>query len=79
MVRKCCREFSTETAFVCRDFLQLAMQWREAGHPHSGILLSMQLTLSELLRRFRHFVIYYRDQDFADRVFWLQKPPQKTA
>ena len=57
--------------FNCRDYLELAKHWHVAGRTHTGIILSKEFALSELVRRFRHLVIHHRDQDLTNKVLWL--------
>lgn len=47
--------------FDCRDFLQLVSYFQKINRSHAGLILSRELPLPELLRRFRHLAIHYRD------------------
>ncbi len=57
--------------FNRKDFLALARRWHEQGRSHAGLILSRELPVSELLRRFRQFLQQHQSGDFTDQVFWL--------
>ena len=54
--------------FNCRDVLERAKHWHVAGRTHTGVILSKELALSELIRRFRHLLIHHKDQDLTNKV-----------
>lgn len=62
--------------FNCKDFLRLAERWQAAGRSHAGIILSKELPLPELFRRFRYLVIRRRDQDLTNAIIWLSALPE---
>jgi hypothetical protein len=57
--------------FNCKDFLPIVRQWQKNGRSHAGMILSQELPLPELIRRFRHLVIHRRNCNFMDVVIWL--------
>lgn len=57
--------------FNCKDFLPLATHWQEIGRSHAGMILSKELPLPELIRRFRHLAIHCRDRNLRDTIIWL--------
>jgi predicted nuclease of predicted toxin-antitoxin system len=57
--------------FNCKDFLSLATRWQEVGRSHTGMILSKELPLPELIRRFRHLAIRCRDRNLRDIIIWL--------
>jgi len=65
--------------FNCRDFLELAKHWHVAGRTHTGIILSKEFALSELVRRFRHLLIHHKDQDLTNKVLWLAAPAHRPS
>ncbi len=58
--------------FDRKDFLLLVSRWQTLGRSHAGLIVSRELPLPELLRRFRSFIIRYRTHDLMNQVFWLQ-------
>mgnify|MGYP001570697477 CR=1 FL=1 len=56
-----------------RDFLKLAAEWQQAERMHSGVLLSHQVPLRELIGRFRAFLFLHSNVDLTNQVLWL--PP----
>jgi predicted nuclease of predicted toxin-antitoxin system len=56
-----------------RDFLALAVEWQQAERVHSGMLLSHQVPLRELIARFRTFLFLHGSADLTNQVLWL--PP----
>jgi predicted nuclease of predicted toxin-antitoxin system len=60
------------------DFLQLATQWHEMGRSHTGILLSKELAIPELIRRLHRFITSYATTDLTDCVIWLPSIPRHT-
>jgi hypothetical protein len=59
-----------------RDFIGLATLWQSAGRVHAGILLSHQIPLHELVRRFRAFLIHHQETSLANQVLWLPPLPK---
>jgi len=57
--------------FNRKDFLILARQWQEQGRPHAGLILSRELPVSELLRRFRRFLRLHESEELTDQALWL--------
>jgi len=57
--------------FNCKDFLSLATYWQEIGRSHAGMILSKELPLPELIRRFRHLAIRCRDRNLMGIIIWL--------
>jgi predicted nuclease of predicted toxin-antitoxin system len=56
-----------------RDFSRLATDWAVAGRTHAGILLAHQLSLRELILRFRAFLLRDPFLDYTNQILWL--PP----
>lgn len=65
------QEQRTLVTFNCKDFLPLATYWQEIGRWHAGMILSKELPLPELIRRFRHLAIRCRDRNLKDIIVWL--------
>jgi predicted nuclease of predicted toxin-antitoxin system len=68
--------FATENqralvTFNRKDFLSLARQWQDQGRSHAGLILSQELPLPELLRRFRRFLQRHQAEDLTNHVLWL--------
>ena len=57
--------------FNRRDFVALARRWQEEGRSHGGMILSRELPLPELLRRFRRFLHQHQSDDLTNQVQWL--------
>lgn len=57
--------------FNCKDFLTLVSHWQATGRSHAGIILSKELPLPELVRRFRRLAIHCRDRNLRDTITWL--------
>ena len=58
--------------FNHKDFLPLVNQWHLANRSHAGLILSKELPLAELLRRFRRFLREHQHDDLIDQTFWLR-------
>jgi hypothetical protein len=56
-----------------RDFRRLHRQWTEAGHQHSGIIISSHLLLDELERRFLRLLATYTEADMQGRLIPLHE------
>jgi len=52
-----------------KDFLRLSEEWIQSSRLHAGILLSRQVPLSELTRRFQAFI--RAAHDIRNQVLWL--------
>ncbi len=57
--------------FNCKDFLPLVQQWHESNRTHAGLILSKELLIPELLRRFRQFLHRQQTDDLSNLVLWL--------
>jgi predicted nuclease of predicted toxin-antitoxin system len=58
--------------FDREDFLALAAQWAECGHPHAGLIVSRQGSTSELLRPLLHLIALRGKDDLHNHILWLQ-------
>lgn len=58
--------------FNVKDFVRLSQDYAETGRTHSGIILSQHLPFRELLRRTLLLVQKYGQEEFINRVLWLQ-------
>ena len=58
--------------FDRKDFLTLAAQWAERGHPHAGLILSRQGSASELLRQLLRLIALRGKDDLSNHILWLQ-------
>ncbi|CUS35019.1 hypothetical protein COMA2_20042 [Candidatus Nitrospira nitrificans] len=47
------------------------------GRSHSGILLSKEFPLAELLRRFRCFIAHHRGRDLSNHILRLTASPRR--
>jgi len=63
--------------FNCQDFHQLAVQWQTQDRSHAGIIPSKELSLPELLRRFRYLIAHHQDRDLVNQTLWLTAPPRQ--
>ncbi|OGW65611.1 MAG: hypothetical protein A3H49_03225 [Nitrospirae bacterium RIFCSPLOWO2_02_FULL_62_14] len=57
--------------FNRKDFISLARQWQDQGRSHAGLILSRELPVPELLRRFRRFLQRHQSDDLTNQVLWL--------
>ena len=57
--------------FNHKDFLPLVSQWHIAHRSYGGLILSKELPVSELLRRFRRFLREHQDDNLTNQTFWL--------
>jgi len=57
--------------FNRKDFLPLVQRWQESTHTHAGLILSKELPVPELLRRFRKFLHQHQTDDLTNLVLWL--------
>jgi len=57
--------------FNRKDFSLLVGQWQAANQPHAGLILSKELPVPELLRRFRRFLRQHQTDDLTNQVLWL--------
>ena len=52
-------------------FLPLVQQWQESNRTHAGLILSKELPVPELLRRFRRFLHQHQTDDLTNLILWL--------
>lgn len=64
-------EGRTLLTFNLKDFLLLAQKWQESNRTHAGLILSKELPVPELLRRFRRFLHKHQTDDLTNLVLWL--------
>ena len=57
--------------FNCKDFLPLVQQCQESSRTHAELILSKELPVPELLRRFRRFLHQHQTDDLDNMVLWL--------
>jgi len=62
--------------FNHKDFLQLAHTWHEMGRAHTGIILSKELAIPDLIRRLHRFITQYPTRDLTNGVIWLPSIPR---
>jgi predicted nuclease of predicted toxin-antitoxin system len=55
------------------DFVLLDQTWRNTGREHSGIVVSNQLPVGDLLRRTLRFLSRCEEQEIRGRLAWLQE------
>lgn len=55
------------------DFVILDRTWRNTGREHSGIVVSNQLPLGDLLRRTLRFLSRCEASELRGRLAWLQE------
>lgn len=65
------REHRVLVTFNCKDFFPLAQRWQEDDRAHAGLILSKELPVPELLRRFRRFLHQHQHDDLTNLVLWL--------
>lgn len=66
------REGRALVTFNRKDFLMLVKRWQTEGRSHAGLILSRELPVSELLRRFRRLLQRHSTGDLTDQVLWLE-------
>jgi hypothetical protein len=59
------------------DFLRLDHEWKAAGRPHAGIIVSPQIeALGELFRRVMWHLDTYASADQYNTLLWLGPVPE---
>ena len=58
--------------FNHKDFLPLVNQWHRTNRSYAGLILSKELPLAELLRRFRRFLHEHQHTNLINQTFWLR-------
>lgn len=56
-----------------KDFAKLAEDWFAAGHEHAGIVFTLQLTPSELIRQCDRMLRVLSSDDVKNNIRWLQE------
>ena len=59
-------------AYNKKHFVRLAIEWWESGRPHYGIVISVQLEPSELLRRVLNLLERETAESIANQVIPLE-------
>ena len=67
------RERRALVTFNCKDFLILVRHWGKTHRSHAGLILSKELPLPELLRRFRRFLHDHQTDDLSNHILWLRR------
>lgn len=66
-------------SFNAVDYTKLHRAYWEEGKVHAGIILSKQVPLKVLMRRFGPFLQQHTAEDLQGQLFWLQTPREVFA
>ena len=69
----------TLVSFNATDYIKLHNAYWEEKKVHAGIILSKQVPLKVLIRRFGLFLQQHTAEDLQGQLFWLQIPRDVSA
>ncbi|MBI4455128.1 MAG: DUF5615 family PIN-like protein [Acidobacteria bacterium] len=58
--------------FHTADYVRLHVEWLKVNREHSGIIVSDQLSLGEVVRRLLHLLNRMSSEKMANQLYWLQ-------